>query len=139
MHAWNNASSIRVHNLFLKAPSPQGRREALAGISRSSFYLFIFRQSPTAVASEILRDRGKNRSLTFLNDYFPPKELDTKDAAPATEDTAAVSKRPGFSGLFRLQFPLSVDFCKQRFVPVHCLYSNRLCVLTFASLTLNRA
>lgn len=33
---------------------------------------------------------------------FFSKELDAKDAAPVTEDTAAVSKRPGFSGTVEL-------------------------------------
>ena len=42
-------------------------------------------------------------------------ELDAKDATPVTEDTAAMSKRPGFSGTleFHFQSPLQTsDFMK---------------------------
>lgn len=37
-----------------------------------------------------------------------PEELDTKDAAPVTEDSSAMSKRPGFSGESTVQFQCSV-------------------------------
>lgn len=44
---------------------------------------------------------------------FFSKELDAKDAAPVTEDTAAVSKRPGFSGTVELH--RSSQICRQLF------------------------
>lgn len=70
-----------------------------------------------------------NRRWTFLNVF--PKELDVKDATPVTEDNAAISKRPGFSGVLHLLSPSAV----------HLFSSNihQLCVLTWISWTITWA